>query len=57
MTQNSRAKICNLMGISGFVFILYHTRHKIKYGIITFNITIYVNNVLKRNNGKVTFSL
>jgi len=45
------------MGISGFSRILYHTRHKIKYGIFTFNKTIYVNNVLKRKNGNVTFSL
>jgi hypothetical protein len=44
------------MGISGFVCIPYHTRHKIKYGIITFHITNYVNNVLKRNDGNVTFS-
>jgi hypothetical protein len=45
------------MGISGFVCILYHTGYRIKSGIITYNITMYVNNFLKRNNGYVTFSL
>jgi hypothetical protein len=44
------------MDLSEFVCILYHTRHEIKYGIITFNLTMYVNNFLKRNNSKVTFS-
>jgi hypothetical protein len=46
----------NMMDISGFVCILYHTRHKIKYGVITFNTTMYVNNFLKRDHGNVTFS-